>query len=48
VRRIAEMSIEAKIFAVGGLLESTAEKQMRDGWDKSATFMNKYLESAPR
>jgi hypothetical protein len=46
VRRIAEMSIEAKIFAVGGLIESTAEKQMRDGWDKSAVFMNRYLETA--
>jgi Protein of unknown function (DUF2505) len=45
-RRIAEISIEAKIFAVGGLLESTTEKQMREGWDKSAAFMNKYLESA--
>jgi hypothetical protein len=43
VRRIAEMSIEAKIFAVGGLIESTAEKQIRDGWDKSAVFMNQWL-----
>jgi hypothetical protein len=42
-RRIAEMTVEAKVFAVGGLIESTAEKQLRDGWDKSATFMNKYL-----
>ncbi len=48
VRRVAEMNIEAKIFAVGGLIESSAEKQMRDGWDRSATFMNKFLESAPR
>jgi hypothetical protein len=46
VRRIAEMSIEAKIFAVGGLIESSAEKQMRDGWDKSANFMNKFIEEA--
>jgi hypothetical protein len=48
VRRIADMSIEAKIFAVGGLIESSAEKQMRDGWDKSATFMNKFLEAAAK
>lgn len=48
VRRIAEMVVEAKIFAVGGLIESTAEKQLRDGWDKSATFMNKYLDSAAK
>ncbi|APR78345.1 Hypothetical protein A7982_03692 [Minicystis rosea] len=44
-RRIAEMSIEAKIFGVGGLIESSAEKQLRDGWDKSAVYMNKYLQS---
>jgi hypothetical protein len=43
VRRIADITIEAKIFAVGGLIESSAEKQMRDGWDKSAVFMNKFL-----
>jgi hypothetical protein len=43
VRRIAEMNVEAKIFAVGGLIESSAEKQMRDGWDKSATFMNQWI-----
>jgi hypothetical protein len=46
VRRIAEMEIQAKIFAVGGLIESSAEKQMRDGWDRSATFMNKFIEEA--
>jgi hypothetical protein len=44
VRRIADMIIEAKVFAVGGLLESTAEKQLREGWDQSAAFMNKYLQ----
>jgi hypothetical protein len=43
VRRIAEMNVEAKIFAVGGLIESTAEKQIRDGWDRSAAFMNQWL-----
>ena len=44
VRRIAEMNVEAKIFGLGGMIESTTEKQMRDGWDKSGTFMNKFLE----
>jgi hypothetical protein len=42
-RRIAEMTVEAKVFAVGGLMESSAEKQLRDGWDKSARFMNDWL-----
>jgi hypothetical protein len=45
VRRIAEMNVEAKIFGVGGLLESSAEKQLREGWDKSAAAMNKWLET---
>lgn len=48
VRRIAEIEIEAKIFGVGGLIESSGEKQLRQGWDESAAFMNKYLASAPR
>lgn len=43
VRRVAEMNVEAKVFAVGGIIESSAEKQLREGWDKSAVFMNKYL-----
>ena len=43
VRRVAEMTVEAKIFGLGGLLESTAEKQLREGWDTSASFMNQYL-----
>lgn len=45
VRRVIEMVIEAKVFGLGGVLESTTEKQLKDGWDKSAVFMNKWLES---
>lgn len=43
VRRVAEITNEAKIFGIGGLIESSAEKQLREGWDQSAVFMNKYL-----
>lgn len=43
VRRIAEIVNEAKIFGVGGLIESSAEKQLREGWDRSAQYMNRYL-----
>jgi hypothetical protein len=46
VRRIAEMDVQAKVFAVGGLIESSAEKQMRDGWDRSANFMNKFIDES--
>ena len=46
VRRVAEIEVEAKIFGVGGLIESTAEKQLREGWDSSAVYMNKHLAAA--
>ncbi len=48
VRRTVEMVIEAKVFGIGGMLESTAEKQLREGWDTSAVFMNKWLETHKR
>lgn len=43
VRCISENTVEAKIFGVGGLLESTFEKQMREDADASAAFFNRYL-----
>jgi hypothetical protein len=43
VRRIAEIEIEAKVFGVGGLIESSAEKQFREGWDRSAVYMNQWI-----
>jgi hypothetical protein len=45
VRRIADINIEAKVFGVGGLIESSAEKQLREGWDQSAVFMNRWIET---
>jgi hypothetical protein len=46
VRRVAELFIEAKVnFMINGLVESTSEKQLRDGWDKSAVFMNQWLKT---
>lgn len=39
-RRVVEIVMEAKVFGLGGLIESSAEKQLREGWDKSARFMN--------
>ncbi len=46
-RRIAEIELEAKIFGVGGVIESSSEKQLRDGWNKSAEFLNRWLETHP-
>ncbi|AKT40214.1 DUF2505 domain-containing protein [Chondromyces crocatus] len=43
VRRITEILIEAKVFGVGGLIESSAEKQLREGWDRSQGFMNRWV-----
>jgi len=43
VRRVAELINEAKVFGLGGLIESSAEKSLREGWDSSAVFMNKWI-----
>ncbi|HTJ85062.1 MAG TPA: DUF2505 family protein [Polyangiaceae bacterium] len=43
VKRFVELTIEAKVFGIGGMLESTTEKQLREGWETSAVFMNKWI-----
>jgi Protein of unknown function (DUF2505) len=43
VRRTSSVSIEAKMFGVGGLLESTAEGEMRASMEKEAAFMNRWV-----
>ena len=47
VRRTNEATIEAKIFGVGGMLESTAEKEMREGFEKEIAFMKRWLANPP-
>ncbi|HEU4405288.1 MAG TPA: DUF2505 domain-containing protein [Polyangiaceae bacterium] len=44
-KRVVTIRIGAKIFGVGGLIESAAEKNMREGWDASAAFTNRYAAS---
>lgn len=44
VKRNVELIIEAKIFGIGGMVESSTDKSLRDGWDASAKFMNKWIE----
>jgi hypothetical protein len=46
-RRIADIEMEAKVFGLGGLLEGTSEKEMTQGWNNSATFMNRWLKDHP-
>lgn len=43
VRRVVDITIEAKVFGIGGMLESTAEKSMRDGWEKSAILIADWI-----
>ncbi len=43
VKRTDSVSIEAKVFAVGGLIEQSAEKEMRAGWEKERKFLERWL-----
>jgi len=42
-RRICELMVECTVFAVGGLVESSFEKNMRAGWAGVAAYMNKQI-----
>jgi hypothetical protein len=44
VDRTVDMLVEAKIFGIGGLVESVAEKIFRDAWQSSAGFMNDWID----
>src|SRR5262249_31075375 len=39
-RRTIDYTVEARIFGVGGLVESALEKNVRGGWEAGARFMN--------
>jgi len=41
--RTCELMVEAHVFAIGGLVEQSFEKNMRAGWDGVAAYMNKTL-----
>ena len=42
-RRTDEVTLEAKVFGVGKLIESSTEKEIRDAWSKEEAFMRRYL-----
>jgi hypothetical protein len=44
-RRNDEVIIEGKIFGLGGVIESTAEKEVRASWTKEQAFFRRWLES---
>jgi hypothetical protein len=41
--RISELWCEVRILGLGKMVEKAAEKNMRDGWNKSAAWMNGWL-----
>ena len=45
--RIVEIIAEAKVFGVGGMIESSFEKSFRTGWQKSAEFTNQWVKDHP-
>lgn len=47
-RRTCDLSVEAKIFGIGGLVEVALEKNLRDGWEKGAVYMNQQLKAKAR
>ena len=41
--RLDEVTVEAKVFGVGGVIESATEKEVRSGWARTHAFMDRYL-----
>lgn len=39
-RRSIEITVEARVFGLGGLVESSLEKNLRTGWGKAEAYMN--------
>jgi len=46
VIRIIEVEVEARIFGLGGLMESVCEKRFRQICDRSGLFMNRWIANA--
>jgi hypothetical protein len=42
-RRVIDVTVEAKVMLIGGLFETTAEKNMRKAYDTGAVYMNKWI-----
>jgi hypothetical protein len=45
--RVVEIVAEAKVFGIGGMIESSFEKSFRSGWQQSADFINKWVKEHP-
>lgn len=46
-KRIVDVTIEAKVFGVGGMIEKATEKGTRDGWTEGAKFLNDWIKKNP-
>jgi hypothetical protein len=42
-RRIVETRAEAKVFGIGGLIETSFVGELKKGWDQAAVFMNAWV-----
>jgi hypothetical protein len=47
-KRIDEVVIESNVFMIGGVIESTAEKEARAAWAKDTPFLTRWLAEHPR
>jgi len=46
-KRVVEIFLEAKVFGIGGMIESITEKQTKDGWNESARYLNDWIKKHP-
>jgi uncharacterized protein DUF2505 len=42
-RRVDDVTLDAKVFGIGGLIESSTEKQLHDTWKKEHAFLDRWL-----
>lgn len=42
-RRLVDFEVEAKVFGIGKVIESTAADNTIDGWNRSAKWINQWL-----
>jgi len=45
--RVVEITTEAKVFGLGGMIESAFERSFRNGWGGSAVFINAWVKDHP-
>jgi hypothetical protein len=43
--RHSDLWVDVRILGLGGLVERAAEKNMRDGWERSSVWMNRVLDA---